>query len=134
MKSVNYRCEKCGNTVRVHAGQQLVNDRLYWSISYNCGICDDSMETDGADITPQDIRKVIINSEGEWNLTIEDNVSKAAEILKVLKQALNLSMADTLKVKKNIPGNVVNGTKVEMLRLQMLLQKCGISSKVTERN
>lgn len=134
MKSLNYRCEKCGNAVSIHAGQQLVNDRIYWSISYNCGICDTNIEEDGADITPQDIRKIILNLEGEWNLTIEDNVSNAAEILKVLKQALNLSMADTLKVKKNIPGNVMNGTKVEMLRLQILLQKCGISSEVTERN
>lgn len=134
MKSVSYKCEKCGNTVSINAAQQLVNDRLYWSISYNYGICDVNIEADGADITPQDIRKIILASEGEWNLLIEDNVNKTAEILKVLKQALNLSMSDTLKLKKNIPGNVMNGTKVDMLRLQVLLQKCGISSKVTERN
>jgi len=123
---------KCGNTVTVHTGQQLVNDRVYWGISYNCGICGYNIEADGSDITPEDIRKIILDSEGEWNLKIEEDVSKTVEILKVLKQALNLSMVNTLKLKKNIHGNIMNGTRVEMLRLQRLLDKHGISSKVTE--
>lgn len=130
MDLTNFRCEKCGNAINIHAGQKLVDGRLFWSLSYNCNKCGNNMEVDGVDSTPEDVRNMILVAEGRWVLTIEDATNMAAEILKILKQVLNLSMSDVAKLKKSIPGDIANGTKTEMLRLKLLLQKSGFSPSI----
>lgn len=52
------------------------------------------MEADDIGFPPDEIRQIILSEEGEWYLVIEESESKRAAAVKILRQALDLSLAE----------------------------------------
>jgi ribosomal protein L7/L12 len=82
---------------------------------------------------PDEIRQNILSEEGEWNLTINELALKnKAKLLKILRQALGLSILEAAKLLKNFP-DIISGTRTEMKWLKKLLSNEEIQS-IVKRN
>jgi ribosomal protein L7/L12 len=92
-----------------------------------------SVELDDYGFPPNEIRQKIIDEEGEWELIIDPaKLKNKAEALKVLRQALNLSIEEISKLFKNMP-NIISGTKIEIQWLRQLLSNKGIESSIERK-
>ena len=47
---------------------------------------------------------------------------RATLAIKIIREILQLSLSDALRLKKKIPGQVLTGTKAEMYRLKPILE------------
>jgi large subunit ribosomal protein L7/L12 len=114
----------------MYVGQHVLRTslRLTWYKSYSCPYCGSQIEEDGNDTTPDEIQKAILEQEGTWVLDIEETGERAILVVKILREALNLSLHDAIKIKKNMPGKAIEGTKTEMNRLKQILERQGFKS------
>ncbi|MGB3511602.1 MAG: hypothetical protein WBA93_20665 [Microcoleaceae cyanobacterium] len=129
------RCSDCKKEIKIYVGQQIfgVDLQLVWHSSYSCSNCGTQIEEDGYDIPTDEIREAILAQEGTWSLNIRDIDSYSATIvIKILRKTLKLSLSDAIKLKKKIPGKVMEGTKVEVNRLQQFLARHGFQSLVSK--
>lgn len=128
-------CWDCKKEIKMYVGQHIfgVDLRLVWHRAYSCSNCGNQIEEDGYDLPPDEIREAILAQEGTWSLNIRDTDSYCANVvIKILREALKLSLFDAIKLKKKIPGKVIEGTKVEVNRLKQLLAKHGFQSSVSK--
>lgn len=66
------------------------------------------------------MRSFILRAEGEWHLLIEEAQFKKVAAMKILRQALGLSLTETQKLLKCSPDFLIKGTKAEMEWLKQL--------------
>jgi hypothetical protein len=123
-------CRSCGAELEAAVGQAVVRHRLYWHRSFSCQHCGAQIEEDGYGIPPHDVRFAILRDEGEWTLVLDDLAERTTLALKLIRQALGLSLVETAAVRKHIPGAVLDGTQAEMQWLAMILSNAGIRSFV----
>lgn len=110
-------------------GQSIdAKTELIWWGSYICPYCGSQVEIDGKGLPEDEIREAILRAEGKWALSISAQDKDLSKALSVLKNALNLDMPRIAKLKKLIPGEVYVGTKTEVKRLKLLLERQEISS------
>lgn len=121
MAIVKGQCSSCGREIDIGVGQALVGNRLVWNRAYSCSFCKTQVEEDGHGNPPDYIRHAILQQEGEWTLILIDEGTRASTVLRVLRQALNLSLGEVGELRKHFPGPVMTGTKVEMERLVKIL-------------
>ena len=106
------KCPDCGKPARVSTGQKSCGGHLYWFESIHCQGCGLAQEADGEGVPPENIRRRILEAEGEWNLLIPAPRS-TQRIAGILRQLLDCSLAQALaKAKSAAP--VATGTKAEM--------------------
>ena len=67
----------CGSAFHIDVGDSIWNDTYRWYVSYHCNKCGRSTEVDGCgiDSIPDDIKLLIIKTDGEWGL--RSTISKA---------------------------------------------------------
>lgn len=128
MATAKWNCRACGTEVEVIVGQTVDRDRLLWHMGYNCPACGDQREEDGFDSAPVDVRIAILEQEGKWGLTLDGGQSREEILnaLRLLRQALGLSIAETSELKRMLPGPLAVGTKIEIDRLLLLLSRSKI--------
>ncbi|KLH96648.1 hypothetical protein ABER61_01010 [Brevibacillus formosus] len=115
-------CASCGEKVDIHVKQYIVNDTIAWSEAYSCTKCGNEVVSDDwGDPTPNEVRKAILEQEGEWEFFVLKPVENKAQILKNLRSALNLTLQGASSLLKKIPGVLMVGTFQEMLLLKKLL-------------
>jgi ribosomal protein L24E len=124
-------CEKCGNILNLNVGQNLVNGKIVWFVSGKCSKCGFQIEQDGKNDTPDEVRNTILAQEGEWSLRINQK-EVDTKFLKVVRETLNISFDDLVKIKGSIPGIIITGTKTEMERLKIMLSPGGYDLAVTK--
>lgn len=76
------------------------------------------------------MRQSILRAEGEWHLLIEEAQFKKVAAMKILRQALSLSLTETQKASKCFPDFLIKGTKTEMAWLKQLLATKEIQATV----
>jgi hypothetical protein len=127
-------CEKCNQNINIQVAQSIYNRKLVWSVSYICPHCGNQIEEDGNGYPPKNIRELILEIEGEWNLNITNIDSKAIiTLMKTLRESLNLSLPEVLKIKEKIPGCIMTGTKFELDRLIQILEAKNIKASVSRK-
>ncbi|MED4729392.1 hypothetical protein P9597_14795 [Aneurinibacillus migulanus] len=115
-------CTRCGEKVEVHVKQYIVNNLIAWSEAYSCTKCGNEVVSDDwGDQTPNEVRKAILEQEGEWELVILKHGENKAHFLKNLRDALNLTLQEVSSLFKKIPGALIVGTFQEMLLLKKKL-------------
>ena len=68
--------------------------------------------------------------QGEWHLLIEEFQLNKIAAMKILRQALGLSLTETQKLLKCFPDFLIKGTKTEMDWLKQLLATKEIQATV----
>lgn len=118
-------CSNCKKSIKMYVGQYFndENSPVNWYISYSCPFCETEIEQDESGILPDEIKKAILAQEGTWILDVQEKERRAIIALKLIKKALNLSLDDAMKIKKSIPGEVIEGTKIEIKRIKQILDK-----------
>lgn len=132
MAIVRERCQFCSSEIDVSVGQSVYDGKLVWHKGYSCPICGGKAEEDGRGSAPYDIRSAILQRDGEWALRMDDAGSGITTGLKLLRQALNLSLREIAVLRKRLPGDVVTGTRAEMERLKAILSAEDIHATVVK--
>jgi hypothetical protein len=121
MAIVRGRCRSCGSEIDVTVGQAVYDGGLVWHKGYSCPYCGDKTEEDGRGPAPEEVRCAVLQQEGEWALVLAEAGTRATTALKLLRQALNLSLGEVGELRRHLPGTVVTGTRAEMERLVAIL-------------
>ena len=123
-------CDECNQRININIQQAVIDYSLRWSISYLCPFCSTAIESDDIGFPPGDIRQFMLVEEGEYQLLIKSSELNKVTVVKVLRDALNISMREAFNILKLFPQSTVNGTKMEMVYLQKLLESEGIEAEV----
>ncbi|AFY56835.1 hypothetical protein Riv7116_4414 [Rivularia sp. PCC 7116] len=129
VKTEDY-CDECKKKINISVQQTVMNQRLRWSISYICPFCSSMIESDDIGFPPDDIRQLILAEEGEYQLFIKQPELNKVKAVKVLRDALEISITEASNILKLFPKPIVNGTKIEIFYLQKLLECEGIEAEV----
>ena len=78
------------------------------------------------------MRKEILAKEGTWKLIVLGKKQGATVVTKILRQAMELSLAEAMKLKKKMPGSVFVGTKGGTDRLTHLLAAVGLKASISK--
>jgi len=63
-------------------------------------------------------------------LIVLEKKQRATVVTKILREAMSLSLAEAMKLKKKMPGSVFIGTKSETNRLKQLLAAEGLKAEI----
>jgi hypothetical protein len=127
-------CDTCSKEIEVAIAQTIIHGELRWYKSYSCDHCGAVIEIDGIGFPPDEIRQKIIHGEGEWSIAFNKvNIGKAS-ILKVLRQALDLSIAEANTALGSASSPSLTGTKTEMLWLKGFFDAAGIEISLYQAN
>ncbi|WP_333298763.1 hypothetical protein [Microcoleus sp. M2_C6] len=80
---------------------------------------------------PNEMREEILAKEGTWNLIVLEKEQRATVVTRILREAMSLSLAEAMKLKKKMPGSVFIGTKSETDRLKQLLAAEGLKASIS---
>ncbi len=123
-------CDNCNKIININIQQTVINKRLRWSISSVCPFCSTAIESDDIGFPPDDIRKIILAEEGKYQLLIKQPKFNKVKTVKVLRDALEMSITEASNILKLLPQPIIDGTKMEMIYLQKLLELEGIEAEV----
>ena len=125
------RCVSCGKLTGCKIDQSAIDNTLRWYMAYTCGSCGSAVEFDDVGFPPAEIRKLILDSGGCWEIFLlpEENRVKA---VKLLKNKLEWTNRDALARLKNPNGPVFQGTRTEVEWLHSLLIQDGVRSRQEE--
>ncbi|WP_333208095.1 hypothetical protein [Microcoleus sp. S36b_A2] len=79
---------------------------------------------------PNEMREEILAKEGTWNLIVLEKEQRATVVIKILREAMSLSLAEAMKLKKKMPGSVFIGTQSEADRLKQLLAAEALKAEI----
>lgn len=130
MATVAFTCPDCGEVGEKHIGQRPTRERVTWSGSFACAKCDAAYDEDGWDDLPPGWREAILAQGGEWELRIQP--AQTRTVLKVLRAALGLTLAETGQLKARLPGAPCVGTQAEMEHLRLRLVEAGEAAGVAQ--
>ncbi|MEG4382520.1 hypothetical protein QUA50_27885 [Microcoleus sp. M2_D5] len=112
-------------------GQSLFDKKVVWHLSYSCSHCGEAIELDDTHAMPNEMREEILAKEGTWNLIVLEKEQRATVVTRILREAMSLSLAEAMKLKKKMPGSVFIGTKSETDRLKQLLAAEGLKASIS---
>ena len=78
------------------------------------------------------MRKDILAKEEIGNLIVLEKEQRTTVVKKILRQAMELLLAEAMKLKKKMPGSVFVGTKGETDRLRHLLATVGLKASISK--
>lgn len=122
--AIKLPCPRCGWSAALSIGQMNFRGKLRWLESTNCDKCGLRSEADGVGFPPSNIRKLLIESDGEWYVIMKD-VKSTASVVKILQAALSLDMKAAISLLRTETNVVFRGTKSESLWLVELLEAAG---------
>ena len=132
MVKIEAKCDDCQKIKRITIGQTGITGKLTWFESHYCPFCGYVMEVDNEGYLPDAIRQIVFSREGQYCLEVDSSVANSKiRAIKIVRQALNLSMLDTKKMLNEFP-HLVRGTKAEIEWLQVLLSRKEIKSTVRQ--
>jgi hypothetical protein len=130
MACLQERCFDCGAAVTVRVGQVADRGRLRWWASRSCPECGKALELDGGGDIPEEARRAILEEQGTWALTVSEEGTNVIRVMKVLREALALPLAEVRLLRQRIPDEVITGTAAEVERLRRLLAEEGVSANI----
>jgi hypothetical protein len=124
-------CGNCSKDIQMSVGQSVFDKELVWHLSYSCPYCGETIELDDTGAIPDFMREEILAKEGNWNLIVLEKAERATVATKLLREAMSLSLAEAMKLKKKMPGSVFIGTKAETDRLRQRLAAVGLKASIS---
>ncbi len=124
-------CGNCSKDIQMSVGQSVFDKELVWHLSYSCPDCGETIELDDTGAIPDFMREEILAKEGNWNLIVLEKAERATVATKLLREAMSLSLAEAMKLKKKMPGSVFIGTKAETDRLRQRLAAVGFKASIS---
>jgi len=124
-------CANCRREIDVHVGQRVTDRGVAWSVAYTCPHCGATIEEDDVGPAPPDVREAILAADGTYELHLPSSMEPMRAI-KVLREALKLSLEETAEYRKRLPGALATGTHAEMKWLATRLQQDQVSATVTK--
>jgi hypothetical protein len=91
-------------------GENLIDGELRWHASRREGGV--PVEEDGVGIPPEQVRRRLIQESGEWE-TVLTSVPERNKAAHLLREKLNLSLAQAVERTQTMPIVVFKGTRVE---------------------
>ena len=128
MARISGQCQDCGSEVTIYTNQHIWDRQLVWWEEYACQQCGCAIQVDGDGYPPEENRQAILAEEGEWSLAIAETGKGRILATKILRQAMDLSLAEAMKLKNIMPGTVASGTKVDIERLRIILASEGLQA------
>jgi hypothetical protein len=125
-------CGNCSKAIQMSVGQSVFDKKVVWHLSYSCPYCREAIALDNTDAIPNEMRKEILAKKGTWNLIVLEKEQGATVVTKILRQAIELSLAEAKKLKKKMAGSVLVGTKCETARLRHLLAAVGLKASISK--
>lgn len=127
---IKRKCEFCEAPVVLDADQTSIDGRLSWYYSSHCSNCDSRVEFDDTGTPPDEFRDAIIETDGLWELHVDDQTIGKAAIVKTLRGNLGWSLAEAAQALAKAPGPMYTGTKTETEWLQQQLLDDKISAQI----
>jgi large subunit ribosomal protein L7/L12 len=112
--------------VNAEVDQTAIDGKLRWYLSYRCPICHAAVESDDIGFPPENIRALLIQRDGLWDLYIGD-ISNKMEVVKLLRGLLGWSLPKASQRLRDITKPVYSGSKVEVEWLEKVLSGHNIS-------
>ena len=134
MPQIESYCSSCHQQIKMEVGQAAIALHLRWYVAYTCSYCQTAVEMDDTGFPPDEVRNIILSGEGKWELVIKRSHLKKVVAIKILRQALNLSLAEAGRLLENFPNSLISGTKTEMEWLKQLLATEKIEALVVRQN
>lgn len=128
MTGADRPCDRCGATLLASPGQNVVGDRLAWSVSVRCAGCGAAEEVCGWDDTPADVRAAIIARDGAARLRA-DAADRVAVLAALRRDGRSLS--DAADTYRRLTTDGLTGTAAEMRLLADRL--AGAGARITLR-
>jgi ribosomal protein L7/L12 len=125
-------CGNCSKDILMSVGQSVFDKELVWHLSYSCPYCGETIELDDTGAIPDFMREEILAKEGNWTLIVLEKAERATVATKLLREAMSLSLAEAMKLKKKMPGSVFIGTKAETDRLRQRLAAVGLKASISK--
>jgi DNA-directed RNA polymerase subunit RPC12/RpoP len=126
------KCASCGKTVNAEVDQTAIDGKLRWYISYRCPSCNAAAESDDIGFPPEDIRALLIEHDGLWDLYVDD-ISNKMEVMRLLRSLLGWSLTEASRRLRDITKPVYSGSKVEVEWLARSLSGHNISISFVSR-
>ncbi len=130
MPVINTTCPECGGSLEIGFGSRCLYGQLIWSASHRCNDCDHALEEDSWDTIPDEYRQLELQLDGVWAIQLPPADYSTTTALKIIRQRLGLSLSETTKVKKQLPGPILAGTEGEMATVAYHLSASGIAASV----
>src|SRR4028118_665990 len=124
-------CGNCSKDIQMSVGQSVFDKELVWHLSFSCPYCGGTIGLDDTGAIPDFMREEILAKEGNWNLIVLEKAERATVATKLLREAMSLSLAEAMKLKKKMPGSVFIGTKAETDRLRQRLAAVGLKASIS---
>jgi len=130
MSKIKYNCASCGKSLNASVDQTVTEGCLKWYVSYQCQSCGAVVEGDDIGLPPEEIRELLIQNQGGWELRLDGREANRVIVARVLRKALGLSLTQVTSLTKSIPGILYFGTQVEVEWLAQALASQGIAAHV----
>ncbi len=127
MAEINDVCPDCKEEIVWNIGQL---SELKWYESTSCPLCGYAVEADAGGFMPEDYRKLIIEEEGLWQVSVDSAGNKSIALAKMLRQILGLDLKEAMGISKKIPTAIFTGTQSEMLWICDFVISAGLCASV----
>lgn len=127
-QEIRVPAEECLHGGIARVGETVVSGRLRWYRSTSCPDCG-NVEEDGIGMPPEEVRKLILNEGGHWDVVAQE--ANGAAAIKVVKGALNLSNVEAVEQLRSFPI-VFRGTLTEAEWLREKLSASSIEASIVK--
>ncbi|MFD3553467.1 hypothetical protein ACFWWA_15305 [Streptomyces goshikiensis] len=108
-------CETCGGVLMRDTGQFIDRGRLWWGTEGTCLSCPVAWcHQDFGDATPEEIRQALLAEHGPARLRLKEPEASAVPVLRALREAHGLSLAQARAMTDKLKTTGLMGTLVEM--------------------
>ncbi|MET9650941.1 MULTISPECIES: hypothetical protein [unclassified Streptomyces] len=125
--SVTGRCDACGGETDCDVGQFVEGGMLHWGTEGRCRSCPNGWcEEDSGPVTPDGIRDALLSAHGPARLRTTGRAGGSAPVMKALRSARPMSLAEARATAARLFGTGLAGTLVETEFLADLLRRAGV--------
>ena len=104
MPQIASYCSSCHQQIKMEVGQAVI------ALHLRCSYCQTAVEMDDSGFPPDEVRNIILSGEGKWEQVIKRSHLNKVAAIKILRQALDLSLAEAGRLLKNFPNSLISGT------------------------
>ena len=114
MPTIQKPCPDCGQMATFKFGEAIHNDRLAWFATHHCDYCNYRVEIDDYGHLPDELKRIVLKEEGQWQLVLHAFGTNKIATLKELREILGLSVQDLAELLTQLPGTIAIGTRNEV--------------------
>lgn len=122
MPTIQKPCPDCGQMATFTFSEAIRHNQLAWFASHHCDYCNYRVEIDDCGHLPDELKRVVLQEEGQWQLVLYSFGKNKIATLKALQEILGLSVPGLAELLTQLPGTVAIGTRTEINYLKQRLK------------